>query len=215
MDSKSKIVVAITALSLFLVACGSTHTIKQEATFNSDDSVKQVLNEVPQWYIDAEVKKGLITNRDADQFIYGVGTAVSPDLQLAIEKAMLVAKADLADQMKGQMNKKAEMYITELGAEGNKQVATRVESTIVNLIIDTKVVGYEQFEKDVFITADQNYRIYVGLRWSHTDSNRLFAYIQDEINREIEMAADVDELAQSAVNDVLDMSAPVTGVEVN
>ena len=49
MDSKSKIVVAITALSLFLVACGSTHTIKQEATFNSDDTVKQVLNEVPQW----------------------------------------------------------------------------------------------------------------------------------------------------------------------
>lgn len=215
MDSKSKLVIGATALSLFLAACGSTHSIKQEASFNSEGSVKQVLTEVPQWYLDHDVEKGLITNRDADQFIYGVGTAVSPDLQLAIEKAMLVAKADLADQMKGQMNKKAEMYITELGAEGNKQVATRVESTIVNLIKDTKVVGYEQFEKDVFITADQNYRIYVGLRWSHTDSNRLFAYIQDEINREIEMAADVDELAQSAVNDVLDMSAPVTGVEVN
>ena len=72
-----------------------------------------------------------------------------------------------------------------------------------------------KFEKDVFITADQNYRIYVGLRWSHTDSNRLFAYIQDEINREIEMAADVDQLAQSAVEDVLDMSAPITNIEVN
>ena len=69
---------------------------------------------------------------------------------------MLVAKADLADQMKGQMNKKAEMYITELGAEGNKQVATRVESTIVNLIKDTKVVGYEQIEKDVFIKTVSN-----------------------------------------------------------
>ena len=214
MDSKSKLVISATALSLFLAASGSTHSIKQEASFNSEGSVKQVLTEVPQWYLDHDVEKGLITNRDADQFIYGVGTAVSPDLQLAIEKAMLVAKADLADQMKGQMNKKAEMYITELGAEGNKQVATRVESTIVNLIQDTKVVGYEQFEKDVFITANQNYRIYVGLRWSHTDSNRLFAYIQDEINREIEMAADVDELAQSAVNDVLDMSAPVEKVEV-
>ena len=101
MDSKSKIVVAITALSLFLVACGSTHTIKQEATFNSDDSVKQVLNEVPQWYIDAEVKKGLITNRDADQLIYGVGTSVSPDLQLAINKATMVEKADLADRSTG------------------------------------------------------------------------------------------------------------------
>ena len=214
MDSKSKIVMGITALSLILSACAGTHNIKQEASFNSEGSVQQVLTEVPQWYLDHDVKKGLITNRDANDFIYGVGTAVSPDLQLAIEKAMLVAKADLADQMRGQMSKQAEMYITELGAEGNKQVATRVESTIVNLIKDTKVVGYEQFEKDVFITADQNYRTYVGLRWAHTDSNRLFNYIQDEINKEIEMAADVDNLAQTAVDDVLDMSAPVTGVEV-
>ena len=214
MDSKSKIVMGITALSLILSACAGTHNIKQEASFNSEGSVQQVLTEVPQWYLDHDVKKGLVTNRDADQFIYGVGTAVSPDLQLAIEKAMLVAKADLADQMRGQMSKQAEMYITELGAEGNKQVATRVESTIVNLIKDTKVVGYEQFEKDVFITADQNYRTYVGLRWSHTDSNRLFNYIQDEINKEIEMAADVDNLAQTAVDDVLDMSAPVVDVEV-
>jgi len=214
MDSKSKLVIGATALSLLLAACGSTHTIKQEASFDTEGSVQQVLTEVPQWYLDHDVKKGLVTNRDADQFIYGVGTAVSPDLQLAIEKAMLVAKADLADQMRGQMNKKAEMYITELGAEGNKQVATRVESTIVNLIKNTKVVGYEQFEKDVFITADQNYRTYVGLRWSHTDSNRLFNYIQDEINKEIEMAADVDDLAQTAVDDVLGMSAPVVDVEV-
>ena len=99
MDSKSKLVIGATALSLFLAACSSTHTIKQEATFESDGVVKQVLNEVPQWYIDAEVKKGLITNRDADQFIYGVGTSVSPDLQLAINKATMVAKADLADQL--------------------------------------------------------------------------------------------------------------------
>ena len=214
MDSKSKIVMGITALSLILSACAGTHNIKQEASFNSEGTVEQVLTEVPQWYLDHDVKKGLIINRDANDFIYGVGTAVSPDLQLAIEKAMLVAKADLADQMRGQMSKQAEMYITELGAEGSKQVATRVESTIVNLIKDTKVVGYEQFEKDVFITSDQNYRTYVGLRWSHTDSNRLFSYIQDEINKEIEMAADVDNLAQTAVDDVLDMSAPVIGVEV-
>ena len=172
MDSKSKIVGAITALSLFLVACGSTHTIKQEATFNSDDTVKQVLNEVPQWYIDAEVKKGLITNRDADQFIYGVGTSVSPDLQLAINMATMVAKADLADQINGELNARSEQFITELGQEGNKQVASRVEETIVNTISAPTVVGYDEFAKDIFITADQNYRVYVGLKWSETN-NRL------------------------------------------
>jgi len=211
----SKLIATLVIATSLLTACAGTKTvgIKQEATFDKDGTMSQVLSEVPQWYLDHDVEKGLITNRDADNFIYGVGTSVSPDLQLAIDKAMLVAKSDLADQMRGQMNKKAEMYITELGAEGNKQIASRVESTIVNIIKDTKVVGYEQFEKDVFITADQNYRVYIGLRWSHTDSNRLFSYIQDEINLEIEMAADIDELAKAAVNDVIN-SAPVTEVEV-
>ena len=213
MDSKSKLVIGATALSLFLAACGSTHTIKQEATFESDGVVKQVLNEVPQWYIDAEVKKGLITNRDADQFIYGVGTSVSPDLQLAINKATMVAKADLADQINGELNARSEQFITELGQEGNKQVASRVEETIVNTISATTVVGYDEFAKDIFITADQNYRVYVGLKWGYNENNKLFAYIQDDHNLQIEMNANVDELAEEAYEKV--MAAPVTNVEVN
>ena len=32
--------------------------------------------------------------------IFGVGTAVSPDLQLAIEKGMMIAKSELADIIK-------------------------------------------------------------------------------------------------------------------
>ena len=213
MDAKSKLVIGATALSLFLAACGSTHTIKQEATFESDGVVKQVLNEVPQWYIDAEVKKGLITNRDADQFIYGVGTSVSPDLQLAINKATMVAKADLADQINGELNARSEQFITELGQEGNKQVASRVEETIVNTISATTVVGYDEFAKDIFITADQNYRVYVGLKWGYNENNKLFAYIQDDHNLQIEMNANVDELAEEAYEKV--MAAPVTDVEVN
>ena len=213
MDSKSKLVIGATALSLFLAACSSTHTIKQEATFESDGVVKQVLNEVPQWYIDAEVKKGLITNRDADQFIYGVGTSVSPDLQLAINKATMVAKSDLADQINGELNARSEQFITELGQEGNKQVASRVEETIVNTISATTVVGYDEFAKDIFITADQNYRVYVGLKWGYNENNKLFAYIQDDHNLQIEMNANVDELAEEAYEKV--MAAPVTNVEVN
>tara|TARA_B110000285_G_C14917120_1_gene510780 strand:- start:125 stop:766 length:642 start_codon:yes stop_codon:yes gene_type:complete len=212
MDSKSKIVMGITALSLILSACAGTHNIKQEATFQKDGSVNQVLNEVPQWYIDSEVKKGLITNRDADQFIYGVGTSVSPDLQLAINKATMVAKADLADQINGELSARSEQFVTELGQEGNKQVASRVEETIINTISATTVVGYDEFAKDIFITKDQNYRVYVGLKWGYNDNNKLFAYISDDVALKIEAAANVDELAEEAYDKV--MAAPVIDVEV-
>ena len=172
----------------------------------------RVLNEVPQWYIDSEVKKGLITNRDADQFIYGVGTSVSPDLQLAINKATMVAKADLADQINGELNARSEQFVTELGQEGNKQVASRVEETIINTISATAVVGYDEFAKDIFITAGQNYRVYVGLKWGYNDNNKLFAYIKDDVALKIEAAANVDELAEEAYDKV--MAAPVIDVEV-
>ena len=35
------------------------------------------------------------SNRDADNYIYSVGQGTSPDLQLAIEKATMIAKAVL------------------------------------------------------------------------------------------------------------------------
>ena len=70
-------------LTLFLTNCAQkTYEVKQEATKDG-----RILNEVPQWFVDAQVEKGLITNRDAENFIYGVGSGESPDLQMAIDKA--------------------------------------------------------------------------------------------------------------------------------
>ena len=124
-------IILIALLGLTLANCsGKTYKVKEEA----DIAKGRLLNEVPQWYIDAEIDKGLIKNRDAENYIYAVGQGTSPDLQLAVEKAILIAKANLADQLKGEMNKRTELYITEVGQEGNKQVASKVESTIVNTV---------------------------------------------------------------------------------
>ena len=78
--------------------------------------------------------------------IFGVSTAVSPDLQLAIEKGMMVAKSELADKVKGEMNKSSKIFITELGKQHNKTTVSEVESTIVNLIKNTPVRGSNLFE---------------------------------------------------------------------
>ena len=53
----------------------------------------RILDKVPQWYFDATVEEGVIFNKDANTFIYSVGQGTSPDLQLALEKAMMIAKA--------------------------------------------------------------------------------------------------------------------------
>ena len=199
-------VIIIALLALTLANCADkTYKVKQEAKVEDG----RILNKVPQWFVDANIDKGLIKNRDADDFIYGVGSGTSPDLQLAIDKAIMIAKASLADQLQGEMNKRADLYITEVGNEGNKQVATKVEQTIVNIIKNTKVQGYEEWQKAVLETPVGTYRVYIGLKYGVGDANKLAKYIVEYASTNV----NVDDLADKAINNVV-KAAPVEPVTV-
>ena len=198
-------IILIALLTLFLTNCAQkTYEVKQEA--NVEDG--RLLNEVPQWYIDAEIEKGLIKDRNAEDYIYAVGQGTSPDLQLAVEKAIMIAKANLADQLEGEMNKRSELYITEIGQEGNKEIASKVESTIVNVIQKTTVVGYEEWNKAVFETPNGQYRVYIGLKMGIGDANRLAEYIVANANS----AVDINKLAEEAIDEVV--AVPVEEVTI-
>ena len=198
----------IALLALTLTNCaGNTYKVKQEAKEEG-----RVLNQVPQWYIDAKVDKGFIFNKNADKFIFAVGQGNSPDLQLAIEKAMMIAKAELADKLQGQMNKQTELYVTEIGSEGNKKVVSKIEETIVNVVRDTMIQGYESWEKAVYETPNGEYRVYIGLKIGVGDANRLADYIA----KSAVDAVDVDTLAKTAIDQVIITSPDgITTIEKN
>ena len=188
-------IILIGLLGLVLTNCAQkTYEVKQEAKVEDN----RVLNQVPQWYIDAMIEDGIIMNRDADNYIYSVGQGTSPDLQLAVEKAVMIAKAGLADQLKGEMNKRTELYTTEVGKDKNKEVASKIESTIVNVIKNTMVQGYEQWEKAVFETPEGQYRVYIGLKMGVGDANRLADYIAENATVDV----DIDQLAEDAVKEL-------------
>ena len=198
-------IILIALLSLTLANCSKTMTgktkadkvykVKQEAKIKDG----RILNKVPQWFIDAQVEKGLITNRDAENFIYAVGSGESPDLQMAMDKAILVAKASLADQLEGMLNKRSNYFTTEHGKEGNKKVASTIDQTTVNIIKDTKVRGYEEWHKAVFETPKNTYRVYIGLKFGVGDANRLAEYIEDNGVAPVDVAA----LAKEATDDLV------------
>ena len=194
--------IMIALLALGLTNCAQTnYKVKQEVKEEG-----RTLNQVPQWYIDAKIDKGFVFNRDADLFIYSVGQGSSPDLQLAIEKAMMIAKAELADKLRGQMNKRTDLYITEVGQEGNKEVVSKVEEVIVNVVRATMIQGYESWEKAVYETPDGEYRVYIGLKMGVGDANMLAEYIaKNSIS-----AVDVDTLAKNAIDKIMteDISNP-------
>ena len=198
-------IILIALLAITLTNCSKTLTgkadkdkvykVKEEA--NIEDG--RILNKVPQWFVDAQVEKGLITNRDAENFIYGVGSGESPDLQMAIDKAILIAKASLADQLEGELNKRANYFVTENGKEGNKKVVSKIDQTIVNIIKETKVQGYEEWHKAVFETPNGTYRVYIGLKYGVGDANRLAEYIVANADE----AVDIDELAKEATDSLV------------
>ena len=186
----------ITGMALLLTNCASnTYKIKQEKD-------KQVLK-VPSWYMnDYSTKKECGTTRfgknKSKECIFGVGTSVSPDLELAIEKGMLIAKAEVADKVKGEMNKKAKIFTTELGKNLQKTVVTDVETTLVNIIKNTPVRGYEVWKQEVTLTKNGYYRAWIGIKLPMGEYNKMYNYSVETVVD----AFKLKEIAQKAYDEV-------------
>ena len=168
---------SVLAMSVLLTNCAGNYKIKSEKG--------NVVDKVPKWYM-ADINESKACDRkifgkDKDKVcIYGVATAVSPDLNLAIEKAKMLAKAELADIIKGEMNKESKQFITELGKTETKTIVSEVESVLVNVIKDTKVRGYEIFEQDVTLTKNGYYRAWIGLRLPMGEYNKMYNFTIEE-----------------------------------
>ena len=176
MKNKLKTIATILAVTS-LTACSSMNS-----TYKIKSEKGNVVDKVPAWYMaDINETKAcdlkFFDKEDNDkQCIYGVATAVSPDLQLSIEKAKMMAKSELADIIKGEMNKESKQFITELGKTETKTVVSEVESAIVNTISNTPVRGYEIFAQDVTLTKNGYYRTWIGMRLPLGKFNKMYNY---------------------------------------
>ena len=91
----------IVALALTLGAC--TTTMNPIYTLKSENG--EFVTQVPGWFMaDYTNMKMCGEETHEGMCIFGAGTSVSPDLNLAIEKAKMVAKSEIADMIKGTMN---------------------------------------------------------------------------------------------------------------
>jgi len=188
--------IMIASLGLLLTNCtSSTYKIKKEG----NNTVKKV----PAWYM-ADIAENKACDKKRfgksknKQCIYGVGSAVSPSLELAIDKAKMIAKAEMADIIKGEMNKKIKIFVSELGNTQNKTIVNDVESALVNHIKETPVRGYEVFAQEVTMTTSGYYRAWIGLRLPLGEFNKMYNYNIDSVVD----AYKLKELAEKAYKDV-------------
>ena len=186
----------IALIGISMTACANkSYTIKKEGN--------KTVKKVPAWYM-ADIAENKACDKKRfgksknKECIYGVGTAVSPSLELAIDKAKMIAKAEMADIIKGEMNKKIKIFVSELGNTQNKTIVNDVESALVNHIKETPVRGYEVFAQEVTMTTNGYYRAWIGLRLSLGEFNKMYNYTVDSVVD----AYKLKELAEKAYKDV-------------
>jgi len=181
-------VILVMVLSLFLGACASqtknptadikpetgvVETLKQpepESPVDEDSyqyrakaTVDQV-EQVPDWYLKTPID---------EKMIYSSGTAVSPDIQLSVDIAVLNAKNTLADRIDGKLSSQTKSFIAKVGTEqSDTSVLTELEKVTKNIVSEMDVAGYKISNTKVVASGTQ-YRAYVLLEYSDKESNKI------------------------------------------
>lgn len=148
------------------------------------------VNKTPKWYVDYD--------HETWKYFQEAAVSVSPDMELAVKKSILLAKAKLADRINGEINNRTTINKNEAGVNESLTVNAQSQDTIVNIIEDTLVRFYEVTKQEIFITNHKSYRVYVMLEVSKKDINKIIA----EINKRNLAVIDTDEINKRA-NEVL------------
>ncbi len=126
--------------------------------------VKDQVVKIPDWYLVPPID---------DNAIFSVGTAVTSDLQLSSDMAVLSAKVTLADRINGRLSSQTKKFVAQVGTEEiDKSVLTELETVTKNIIADVDVAGYRV--SDMVVHADgPNYRVFALLKYSDKESNKI------------------------------------------
>jgi len=145
---------------LALSACGKTVTKEDVLVKRFEYNTKQVektSDDIPKWFLELPSK---------DSFTYSVGTAITPDLQLSIDLAVMNAKTTLADSMNSRLRSQTKSFISKLGSDDiDSSVINEVDKATRNIVLDADVSGWAQKEMEVQPSGTQ-YRVYVLLEYS-------------------------------------------------
>ena len=155
--------ILVLVTGLMLAQCSSTYKIK------NDTSKRGVVTETPKWYVDY--------NHETLFKFQEAGSAVSPDMELAVKKAILLAKAKLVDRINGEVNNRTTINKNEAGTNEDLNVSAGSQDIVVNVIDKTLARGYEVIKQEIFTTKNKSYRAYVMIKLDKKDVEAIISMI--------------------------------------
>ena len=178
MKNLTKMIMVVVA-GLMLAQC-STYKIKP------DMNKSGVVDKTPKWYVDYD-------HETLFKYVE-TGTAVSPDLELSVKKAVLLAKAKLVDRINGEVNNRTTITKNEAGTNEDLTVSAGSQDVIVNIIEDTLARGYEVKKQEIFLTKHKSYRAYVMVELSKKEVEAII----EAVNKRDTASIDVDAINKQA-----------------
>ena len=171
-------------LFLLITNC-STYSVK------SDNAKNGVVEKTPDWYV--------AYDRVSWGFYQEAASSVSPDMELAVKKSILLAKAKIADRINGEMNNRTTVSKNENGINENLYLQAGSQDILVNVISDTLVNHYEVIKEEIYSTGDKSYRAYILLRISKDNIDKIISDIQKKKIAEIK-SEDLNKQAKELLN---------------
>ena len=161
-----KLISSVVAIAIGLGAC---QTNKESITANPQivyqtNTVSKQIEQIPEWYLNIP---------SADDTIYSSGSARAPDLQLAVDIAIMNAKTTLADRINGKLDSMTKSFVAKIGSNDlDTSVLNEIEKTSKNVIASVDVAGYVVDKSDITQEGTQ-YRAYVLLAYNSEEATKI------------------------------------------
>ena len=167
----SKIIMLSAVSVLALTACSATQDEEvskiQKVTYEyKRDRVQEQIDTIPEWF--------KLMPTDSDN-IFSAGTSVTPDMQFAIDAAVLNAKVILADRINSRLRSQIKQFRAKVGdGDLDSTVMTELEKAVKNITANTDVSGYHIANLEVVPHGTQ-YRAYVLLEYSDAEARKILS----------------------------------------
>ena len=161
-----KLISSVVAIAIGLGAC---QTNKESITANPQivyqtNTVSKQIEQIPEWYLNIP---------SAEDTIYSSGSARAPDLQLAVDIAIMNAKTTLADRINGKLDSMTKSFVAKIGSDDlDTSVLNEIEKTSKNVIASVDVAGYKIDKSDITQEGTQ-YRAYVLLAYNNEEATKV------------------------------------------
>ena len=161
-----KLISSVVAIAIGLSACQTNKESimgRPEVVYKYS-TVNQQIEKIPEWYLQIP---------SADDTIYSSGSAKAPDLQLAVDIAIMNAKTTLADRINGKLDSMTKSFVAKIGSDDlDTSVLTEIEKTSKNVIASVDVAGYVVDKSDITQEGAQ-YRAYVLLAYNSEEATKI------------------------------------------